>query len=194
MIRIINTGVIGIYRDNAKEQETLKKRRKIYLTGFHEKRGRGRPSTIHASEVLGRSQDFRLSLSQVWDRLWPLLSKATTEAEVVQAFEDGANPYHEKYVPSLAGLILQILREATFPNRRKSQINFLAESLAGLGIVSPRRSRDICAEERAKEERAHRIIRYEYYVECSCGYQGHSRDHGCPKCGTKIEFGYETIC
>jgi len=158
------------------------------MTWFEEKRHRGRPSKIPASQVAGRAKSFRFILGQVWDGLWPLLSKANNESEVVQAFEEGAKPYQRDFVPAFAGLILQVLREPTFPNRRKSQINFLADSLAGVGVVSPRRSRDICAEERAKEERAHRIIRYEYYVECSCGYQGHSRDHACPDCGTKIQF------
>ncbi len=52
------------------------------------------------------------------------------------------------------------------PLRREAQINFLADSLAGRGLVSPRRSRDICAQERATEKRRHRIIRQEFYVEC----------------------------
>src|SRR5437867_6072956 len=68
------------------------------------------------------------------------------------------------------------------------QINFLADSLAGTGIVSPRRSRDICAAERAKEKRTHRIIRFEFYVECSCGYKGPSENHACRKCGATISF------
>jgi hypothetical protein len=53
-----------------------------------------------------------------------------------------------------------------------------------------RRSRDICQEERTKEKRAHRILRYEFYVECSCGFKGRSQNHACQKCGAEIDFGF----
>lgn len=70
--------------------------------------------------------------------------------------------------------------------RREAQINFVADSLAGLGWITPRRSRDICDQERAIKKRADKIIRYEFYIECYCGYKGRSHDPGCPKCGAKI--------
>jgi hypothetical protein len=85
------------------------------------------------------------------------------------------------------------LHDRKFPKRRQAQINFVADSLAGLGRIAPRRSRDICADERAKAKRAHHIIRYEVYVECSCGYKGRSRNHACPKCRTRIDFGFGSI-
>jgi hypothetical protein len=88
-------------------------------------------------------------------------------------------PYH-------APLILEVLKERTFPKRQKARINFLADSLAALGLVSARRSRDICAEDRAQAKRAHHIWRAELYVECSCGYKGHSLNHACPECGAVI--------
>ena len=93
----------------------------------------------------------------------------------------------------MAELVLRVLRDTKFPKMRAAQGNFLADSLAGLGWISPRRSRDICAEERAKEKRAHHIIRYEVYVECSCGYKGRSWSHACPKCGARIDFGLAPI-
>lgn len=49
------------------------------------------------------------------------------------------------------------------------QINFLADSLAGRGFVSPRRLRDICKQDRAKM--FHYIIRQDYYVECTFRYK-----------------------
>jgi len=80
------------------------------------------------------------------------------------------------------------LASSLFPKRRQPQINFLADSLAGLGLVTPRSSRDICEKERARLKRAHHIIRYEAYVECSCGFKGRSHNHACRKCGAKIDF------
>jgi len=153
-----------------------------------DQRRRGRPPTIAVSDVYGRAETFRDNLAQVWDRLWPLLSSARTEGEVTKAFQDGARPYHENFVPGLSALTLQVLQEPTLPKRREPLQRFLADSLAGVGVVTPRRSRDICAQERAKQKNAHYILRVEFYVECSCGYKGHSKNHACPTCGAEILF------
>jgi hypothetical protein len=128
-------------------------------------------------------------LGHVWNSLWSALSIAQSEDEVLKALSE-ARPY-ENYFSPLASLILQIIKERRFPKRRTAQIQFVADSLAGLGMITPRRSRDVCAQERIKEERAkkaHRILRYEYYVKCSCGYKGPSKGHACAKCGAKIQF------
>ena len=85
-----------------------------------------------------------------------------------------------------ADLVLKIIKERRFPTRERTRIEFLADSFAGHGVVTPRRSRDICAEQRARERKAHRILRFEFYVECSCGYKGPSRNHACKKCGAAI--------
>jgi hypothetical protein len=151
-------------------------------------RGRGRPPKIRSSEVYGRAEHWRGVLEQVWHRLWPLLSKAHSEGEVTKAFQDGAAPYDQYFVPGLSALTLRVLRESTLPKRPKPLQRFLADSLAGVGVVTPRRSRDICAHERAQRASAHHILRYEFYVECSCGYGGRSKNHACPKCGAEILF------
>ena len=146
-----------------------------------------------SSEIRGRADNFRFIFGQVWDRLWPRLLRATTDQEVVDSFLEGATPYAQEFVPALANLIFGVLRDPKFPKRREAQINFLADSLAALGYVAPRSSRDICQKERTKEKRAHHILRYEYYVECSCGFKGRSRDHACPKCGAEIDFGFSGL-
>jgi hypothetical protein len=153
-----------------------------------EHKKRGRPPTVNASEVYGRAEDFRDNLAEVWDRLWPLLSKVQSEGEVTKAFQDGGRPHDQKFVPSLSALTLRVLQESTLPKRRNPLQRFLADSLAGVGVVTPRRSRDICAAERAKTKRAHHIIRYEFFIECSCGFEGPSKNHGCPECGAEILF------
>jgi hypothetical protein len=89
----------------------------------------------------------------------------------------------------LADLILQVVQDPKFPKRkREAQINFLADSIAAHGMVTPRSSRDTCERERARTKRVQRILSYEYYVECSCGYKGHSRNHACPNCEAQIAF------
>ena len=103
-------------------------------------------------------------------------------------------PYREQFA-RIPSLILKTIRDSKFPKRRNAQINFLADSLAAWGAVSPRRSRDICGNERAKEraKSPHRIIRKEFYVECSCGYKGPARDNACRKCGATIPMELETM-
>ena len=145
-------------------------------------------SSQSTSKYPPQSPTRRDILDQVWDRLWPLLSNARTEGEVTKAFQDGARPYDQNFVPGLSALTLQVLQEHTLPKRREPLQRFLADSLAGVGVVTPRRSRDICAQQRAKRKRAHHILRYEFYIECSCGYKGRSNNHACPKCGAKILF------
>jgi hypothetical protein len=158
------------------------------LDTFSEKRHRGRPRRVGPSESLGRADNYRFIFDQVWGRLWPRLSQALTDQEVIDAFLESANPYAQEFMPSLASLVLRVIREPKFPKGREAQINFLADSLAGRGAVAPRSSRDICDRERARVKRAHHIVRYEFYVECSCGYKGRSQDHGCPECGAGIFF------
>ena len=150
------------------------------------KRGRGRPARVRASEIAGRAYNYRLIFSQNWNSVGEPLLKAKTEGEVIQVFEK-AGPYMREFVP-IAPLILKVLHDPEFPKRRETQINFLADSLAGYGWISPRHSRNICERERAKEKHATHIIRYEFKIECSCGFKGFSRDHACPECKAKIPF------
>lgn len=154
------------------------------LDTFSPKRGRGRPVKVIPSAVKGRADNYRGILDHVWDSLWPSLSQAQSEEDVLKALKTTWT-YEAEFTPSVA-LILTLLKDPKFPKRRQARINFLADSLASLGLVSPRRSRDICAKERAREKRTHHIIRYEYYVECSCGYKGRSLNHECAKCGAPV--------
>jgi hypothetical protein len=159
------------------------------LDRFSTKRGRGRPNKVVPTAVTGRAWNYRDSLPRIWSELEGPLLAAKGPEDVVKAFE-AALPGSNEF-PPLAPLIFEVINHPQFPKRRKPQIKFLAESIAGLGLVTPRRSRDICAEERAAKEEAKKapyIMRYEYYVECSCGYRGPSEKHACRKCGAKIVF------
>ncbi len=112
-----------------------------------------------------------------------------------RAFEKNAQPYVGEFVPRLAPDILALIRDASLPKRAKAQIGFVADSLAGRPNIEFRTSRDICVKER-KRRRAkspHKIVRKEFYVECSCGYEGPARNSACQKCGAEIPTSLDTL-
>lgn len=157
------------------------------LDTVSENRPRGRPVKIKANWVRGRADNYRLILNQIWDRVAPQLLKAQTYEDVVASFEGSDIGAYELEFVQLADLIFKVLKELKFPKQnRKAKIHFLADSIGGHGLVTPRSSRDICQKERTRIKRVHRILRYEYWIECSCGYKGRSLNHACPKCEAGI--------
>lgn len=171
-----------------RKPKKLIKKVKEALDAFSEKRGRGRPAKIPKAWVIGRAESHRLALGAVWHSLRDPLLAAQTEEAVIAAFEDHGQPYAQQFVPRQASEILTLIHDPYFPKRAKARIGFLADSLAGRPDITARRSRDICAEERARqrEKSPHSIIRHEFYVECSCGYKGPARDNACRDCGAEI--------
>jgi hypothetical protein len=171
------------------KEKQSRKTGEIPLDTFSGKRRRGRPRKIPASWVRGRADNYRWILGQIWGHIWPGLSKAETQQDVIQCF---ARPEVGGYgldLIRLADLILKVRRDPKFPQRkRQAQINFLADSIGAYGVVTPRSSRDICERERARVKQVHCILCYEFYIECSCGYKGHSRNHACPQCEAEIHF------
>jgi len=146
------------------------------------KKERGRPRLIDPRIVVGSADTYRAWFAQFWPKLGSRLLTARSPKEVAAAIRDEAAGISTSLDPH-AELILKILTDPKFPRARSTaQIHFLADSLGGQGFVTPRRSREICAEER-KEER-HVIVRREYYIECSCGYKGPALDSRCRDCGT----------
>jgi len=127
-------------------------------------------------------------LALAWSKLGEPLLAAQTEEQVIAAFEQScAKPYANEFVPRATD-VLALIHDPHFPKRAKARIGFLADSIAGRPEVAARRSRDICAEERAIEraKSPHKILRTEFYVECSCRYKGPARDNACRKCGAEI--------
>ncbi len=171
------------------EQKRPRKTIKNPLDMVSGKPRRGRPRNIQPSWVRGRADTYRYIFGLIWQYLWPCLSKAETQQDAIQCF---ARPEVGSYALDLitsADLILQVVRDPKFPKRKgEAQINFLADSIGANGMVTPRSSRDICERERARIKKTHRILCYEYYIECSCGYTGNSRNHACPNCEAQIEF------
>ena len=171
----------------AKRKKARQKRKTALDTSF-ERRGRGRPPRMKASEVCGRAYNYRIIFGQLWDKIGNRLLGAETTDGIVQTL---AETSYDREFESLAPLILNVVHEPDFPRRdNNAQVNFLADSLAARGELTARTSRDICARERAKEaaQSSYEIIRYEYYIECSCGYKGPARDNACRKCGAEIRF------
>ena len=147
-----------------------------------QKRGRGRPAKIDPSVVVGSADTYRLWFEQLWSKVGPRLLAARSSEEITKAIRENAPDVSLSLAPH-SELIFKIVRDPKFPAvRSASQIHFLADSLGGQGFVTPRRSREICAEERSKVR--HVIVRQEYYVECSCGYKGPALDGACRECGT----------
>ena len=165
------------------------KQSRIALDKVLQKKQKGRPRKIEPSWVRGRADNYRDIFQLIWDHFWPALSKATTQQEAIQAFScPGVGGYALDLIRQ-ADLILKVVRDPKFPKRqREAQINFLADSIAAYGVVTPRSSRDICERERARIKAIHHILSYEFYIACSCGYKGHSRNHACPKCEAQIPF------
>jgi hypothetical protein len=155
---------------------------------FLEKRGRGRPRDCNYSEIIGRAENYRSIFNDIWHKLSDSLLAAQNEDQVCEAFRSQGEPHAREFVPRLAGDILEVTKEKKFPKRARAQVKFLANSLAGRPNVEPRTSRDICAQGIAEEKARspYRILRKEFYVECSCGFKGPALNDACRKCGAEI--------
>lgn len=178
----------------AKRPKPIAKAEKT-VDAFSENRGRGRPNHVLHSEVIGRAENYRGIFGQIWSELRGPVIAANRAGEITEAFEKHAPAYAREFVPRLAQDILNVIRDPKFPKRANPQINFLAESLAGRPNIEPRTSRDICSKQRAKEraKSPHNIIRKEFYVECSCGYEGPALNNACRKCGAEIPISIESL-
>jgi hypothetical protein len=150
------------------------------LDRFLPKKPRGRPG-IHRDTVRGTADNDRVRLSQIWDAVGDGLLQAKTPKEVIAAFEGVGVSYRSHFVP-VAELILKVIQEPTFPKTPEAQIRFLADSLGARGHRSARRSRDICSAERKKV--VYWIMRQDFYIQCSCGYEGPALRGACPNCKT----------
>lgn len=192
-LRINGSKTLEVYAEMTKHENATKKPKKTFDMGF-EKRDRGRPQNIPHSWVIGRADNYRDNLTQIWSKLGEPLLKAATKEEVITTLMDQGQPYASNFV-SLASEILALIHAPEFPKRPKARIGFLADSLAGMPTIAARTARDICTKERAKQraKSPHKIIRKEFYIECECGYKGPARDDACRECGAGIPFSLGTL-
>ncbi len=172
-----------------RKRKKARVRREIGLDTVLAKSARGRRASIAASTVIGRAENYERALSGVWAKLEKPLIQAKKPAKVVRAFKNFGEPFFHTFRP-YAKSIFDLIQHKDFPLRAEARSRFIADSLGGRPELTLRSSRDVCAKERAKRklQSRHRIVRYEYYVECSCGYKGPARDNACRKCGTPIDF------
>lgn len=166
----------------AKSKKREKKSSRSLDRVSEKKPRRGRPG-VRRDEIAGRAYHFGLVFNDCWGRIREDVLSAQTADDIAAALDRGAQMYVSYFVPHQCQRILEIVRETTFPARQAAQARYLADSLAALGQVSPRRSRDIVAEERNRVR--HKIIRQDYYIACTCGYEGPALKGACQRCGTR---------
>ena len=148
-----------------------------------EKNSPGRPRKIDPHIVVGTADVFRSQFTQAWPTLGKQLLAASSPVELWEVVKSGRGIISQMGDFLFSERIFEMIHDSKFPKvRTKRQIHFLADSLGGCGLVKPRRSREICAEERAKEQ--HVIVRRDFYIECTCGYAGPALNGACRKCGT----------
>ena len=104
------------------------------LDSWRKKSRPGRRARMRASELRGRADNYRWIFDQVWERLWPLVSKAESEEEVRKALEEGAHLHSlgchynldlaESRCPS-AGSISDNFIESTRKNQLPTRAGFL---------------------------------------------------------------------
>ena len=151
---------------------------------------RGRPRMLPPDTVTGRASNYEWALNEVWEELEGPLLNSKTSQDVTDAFKKFAGSCAVDFVPRLSADILELLIDLDFPKRQLPRTRFLARSLGGRPTLSFRRSRDICedADREEKRKSPHRILRREYYVECSCGYRGPAFNDGCRRCGAQPQL------
>lgn len=147
------------------------------------KKKRGPDRKIQPDIALGNAEVFRAQLTHAWPKLGKQLLAAQSAPELWDVVKSGQGIISNIDDFLFSERMFQIIHDRKFPRVRiKSQIHFLADSMGACGLVTPRRSREICAEERAKVR--HEIVRRDFYIECSCGYEGPALNGACQKCGT----------
>lgn len=144
---------------------------------------RGRPPILDPHVVWSNANTYRVLIENYWPHLEPLL-ETQDEQQVCSVLEEGF-PSNDN-LTRLASLMVKAMKEPRFPTGKKARINFLADSIAAYGLVTLRRSREICSAQR--DVVVHTILRYEYWIVCSCGYEGHSENHRCKNCKAPLHI------
>jgi len=134
-----------------------------------------------------RAYDLKLNLEINRNAInWEQLLAATSHESTATALQN-VHQRAKELLLQKAGLLLAALRDKQFPKRsREAQEKFIADSLAAEGRVSIRRSRDTVQATRSALRKQGKIIRREFYIECSCGYQSPALRDACPECRAPV--------
>lgn len=161
-----------------------KKKAKPPLTAFQKRRGR-KPILL-PEEVLEHAEFMLKVVASLKDEIaWDKLEAARTEAEAESAITR-VPPFYREILKDRFAAILTWVREGKFPRKNlKRKMHHFADSIAADIFMSPRRSRDICSEERKRVQNATTLLCREFYIECTCGYRGPARRGSCRRCGTR---------
>jgi hypothetical protein len=147
-----------------------KKKQKSLLTPLPERRGR-KPA-VSPAEVVEHADYVLNIVASLRDRIaWDKLEAARTEPEAESAIT-GVPPFYREILKNRLAAILVWVREAKFPKKNlERKMRHLADSVGADVLLSPRRSRDVCYEYRKRlaHEKVGRILRREFYIECTCG-------------------------
>ncbi len=166
-----------------------KKKAKPPLTAFPKPRDpRGRKPVLFPEEVLEHAEFILKVVVSLKDRIaWDKLEVAKTEAEAEAAIAR-VPLFYRKILKDRLTAILTWVREGKFPRKNlKRKMHHFANSIAADVFLSPRRSRDLCSEQRRRKrvEKPKMLLCREFYIECTCGYRGPARRGGCRRCGTQ---------
>jgi hypothetical protein len=174
-------------RKSSAEFGGLKKKPNSLLTQIRKKRGpkpRGR-----TSEYCNCAYDFKLLLELDRPRIdWQKMLKANSDEDLAWVLKDVCPRARERFFYK-SELLLAALKDIQFPKQdREAQEQFIADSLAAEGRVSIRTSRDLVQADRSARKKRGKIVRREFYIECSCGFQGPAYRDACPDCGAQVSY------
>jgi hypothetical protein len=150
---------------------------------------RGRKAQVRVSEICHRAYDLKQILDVNRKKFdWEQLLAAKSDEELAHILRETFDRAKELLLHK-PGLLLSALHDRQFPKKsRQAQEQFIVDSLAALGQVSIRRSRDIVQRERSIRKKRGTILRREFYIECSCEYEGPAYRDACPKCGAEVSY------
>ena len=172
-------------RKSSAKMGTPEKSSNFYLP--HSLKKRGRKPKVRISEICNRAYDLTQIFEVNRPRLnWDQLLSAQCDEDLEKALS-GAFERAKQVLLCEPELLLSVLRDKQFPKQsREAQEQFIADSLAALGRVSIRRSRDIVQRERSARNRRGKILRREFYIECSRKCEGPAYRDACPRCGAQV--------
>lgn len=145
---------------------------------------------IELRKIHGRGEHMLQVFRLIKDHLdWSLLANAETTEDIRRAFTPGAMVYRQTIGVSNE-FLLSIVHERSFPKTQRGRIEFLGRSCANWGTTSPRTSRDLFEKAKRLEKTPPpkgTILRQEYYIVCSCSYEGPAFHGACPRCSAVIK-------